>query len=138
MKTAFKPSEKGVVLMLGDCPVVPMIPTRDRARARDFYENTMGLKMSRDQDEGMEFQSGGGTIWVYETYVNIPAEHTLAVWNVKDLDSEMEVLRSKGVQFEEYDFPELKTENGVATGGLGKACWFKDPDGNILSLIQEN
>ena len=132
---------EGATAMLGDAPAAAMIPTKDRARARDYYENTLGLKLRREFDGpggGFMFDSAGSMIMVYETFEDITAKHTLATWRVDDIGSEMAALRSKGITFEEYDFPGMKTVNGVLSDEtMGKACWFKDPDGNILSVIQE-
>ena len=71
---------------------------------------------------------------VYERPSAGDAEHTLATWEVPDVRVAVQDLRGKGVSFEEYDFPEFKTEDGVATAGDFQAAWFRDPDGNILCL----
>jgi catechol 2,3-dioxygenase-like lactoylglutathione lyase family enzyme len=117
--------------------VAAAIAVSDMDRARGFYEGTLGLSASRELPDGsVIYQCGGGTgILVYPSGFAGTNQATYAGWEVEDFDGAMEELRGKGVTFEEYDFPGLKTENGVAEFGPGfKGAWFKDPDGNILSL----
>ena len=123
--------------MIADGPVSAVIPVSDLARAKRFYTEVLGMTVVDEAEAGTEFGSGGGTrLFAYETPSAGQAEHTLASWNVADLDAEMAELRSRGVTFEEYDLPGITTENGVATAGNIRGAWFKDPDGNILSLGQ--
>ena len=123
--------------MLTDAQVTAVVPTTDLARARDFFENSLGLRESGTQMPGAEvvYRCGNGTtLQVYERASAGDAQHTLATWQVPDVRAEVQELRSRGVSFEEYDFPEIKTEDGVATTGDFQAAWFRDPDGNILCL----
>lgn len=123
--------------MLSNASVSPTLPALDLARARKFYKEKLGLKESGNQMEGgVTFEAGGGTkLFIYER-PPVKVEHTLANFLVEDLQAEMAELRSRGVVFEEYDFPGLKTVNGVATWGKIKAAWFKDSEGNILGLTE--
>ncbi|MFF6772912.1 hypothetical protein ACFY8W_05045 [Streptomyces sp. NPDC012637] len=73
---------------------------------------------------------------IYATPSGGQAAHTLAGWAVTDLDAEMEVLRARGVTFEEYDLPGLVTVDGVAEAGGVRSAWFKDSEGNILALVE--
>lgn len=124
--------------MLADAPVIAMIPTKDLASARKFYEETLRLNPAEEMPGGVSFVCGDGTrIAVYETYVSNLGDQTVAAWEVKDIKSEVAELKSRGVEFVEYDLPQLKTVDSIAAEeGFGSAAWFKDPDGNILSLVQ--
>jgi catechol 2,3-dioxygenase-like lactoylglutathione lyase family enzyme len=125
--------------MLGDKRVVTTVPVRDPARSRSFYEDTLGLKVSRELPDGsIEYECGAGTnIYTYPTAENAgmsPA--TLATFEVEDVEAAVREMQDKGVSFEEYDLPGLKTEGGIAEVGGSKGGWFKDPDGNILSVFE--
>ncbi len=128
----------GDKVMLKDADVMPTIPVSDLAAARKFYEETLGLEAVREDMMGVMYKCGGGTaLLVYPSAGAGTSQGTYAGWKVDDLDAEMEYLRGKGVEFEEYDMPGLKTSDGVAeTGGL-RSAWFKDPDGNILAITEE-
>jgi hypothetical protein len=81
-------------------------------------------------------QDGTGFL-LYETENAGSAKNTTMCWTVKDIDAEMSELRGRGVTFEDYDFPGLKTENGVATMDNEKSAWFVDSEGNILCIAQD-
>ncbi|WP_354640616.1 VOC family protein [Kitasatospora camelliae] len=124
--------------MLTDSPIIAILPVADMARAKRFYTETLGLKIVKDTEEDVRFDCGGGTQFgVYETPYGGQAEHTLASWKVGDLDAEMSALRSRGVTFEEYDLPGIKTVDGVVESDTMRGAWFKDSEGNILCLVQE-
>ncbi len=124
--------------MLMNAPLWAVVPATNLERARKFYTETIGLNVINDQVPGtLLFGCADGTgLVVYEKPGMTPSENTVAGWNVKDLASEMNELRAKGVTFEEYNMPGMKTENGVATFGTAKSAWFKDPDGNIFAINQ--
>ena len=123
--------------MLGNSAITPTIPVKDLERAKDFYSNTLGLEIIKDDPYGPVYECGGGTaLMIYESAGAGTSEATYAGWQVEDLDAEMEDLREKGVEFEEYDMPGLKTTAGVAESGGMRSAWFKDPDGNILALAE--
>jgi catechol 2,3-dioxygenase-like lactoylglutathione lyase family enzyme len=126
--------------MLGNFPLAAILPVVDLGRAKKFYAGTLGLKQVEER-EGSEvmYQAGAGaTLGLYRRPTPTKADHTAVGFMVDDLNKVMAGLRSKGVKFEEYDMPEmgLKTVNGVATMGNDRGAWFKDPDGNILSVFQ--
>jgi catechol 2,3-dioxygenase-like lactoylglutathione lyase family enzyme len=106
-------------------------------RAKKFYEETLGLQAS-DTREGAVYECGGGTrLALYQRETPTKADHTAAGWQVEDVEAVVQALGEKGVVFERYDMPGLKTdERGIASGGGVKGAWFKDPDGNILSVVQ--
>jgi catechol 2,3-dioxygenase-like lactoylglutathione lyase family enzyme len=123
--------------MLADTPLNAVIPASDLDRAKRFYGDTLGLKLIADREGFVLFESGGTRFSLYATPSGGRAAHTLAGWTVADLDAEMTELRSRGVTFEEYDMPGLKTVNGVVEGGGMRGAWFKDSEGNILGVVQE-
>lgn len=127
--------------MLTNSPIRPTIPVADLNRARRFYEITLGLKPVQDNNNEATpgiavFECGNSTL--IELYQRGPskADHTVATFEVSNIEEEVNVLRGKGVNFEEYDMPEIKTQNGIATQGSMKAAWFKDSEGNILCIHQ--
>jgi catechol 2,3-dioxygenase-like lactoylglutathione lyase family enzyme len=122
--------------MLAEAPVHPAIPASDLQRAIRFYRGTLGLKASTEAEEGVRFDCGGTQLFVYPTRSAGQAAHTLAAWRVTDLDAEMAALRTRGVTFEEYDLPGLKTVDGVAEWGGLRGAWFKDSEGNILGVTE--
>lgn len=125
--------------MLKDSKLDTVLSTTDIERAKKFYGETLGLTPNTDVelgDDAMFETSKGNRVYIYQRSDAPKAENTVACFQVTDLEAEMADLRAKEVKFEEYDFPGLKTENGIATLGNLKSAWFKDPDGNILCLNQ--
>ncbi len=119
-------------------PVYAVLPATDITRAREFYEKTLGLEVEDAPITGYFYAFGGlGTrFMVYETAAAHGAA-TTAVFIVQDLEGIMSELRDRGVQFEEYDMPGLKTVNGIAQfGAMGRGAWFKDSEGNIINLAE--
>ena len=125
--------------MLGSYPVTANVPTTDVDRAAKFYTDVLGLNESRRMgDEVVFYDCGNGTtLEVFRTRGSVASGHTEAGWLVDDIDAVVSGLRDAGVEFEEYDSGEgMTTVNGIATSEMGKAAWFKDPDGNVLGLFQ--
>jgi catechol 2,3-dioxygenase-like lactoylglutathione lyase family enzyme len=123
--------------MLSKAKVGAAVPAKDLARARKYYEQTLGLKPADNQMDpgGVLYETAGGEFYVYETQAGGGDATRLSfVVDKKDFDSEMADLKSRGVKFEDYDMPGLKTVNGVAEIAGQKGAWFKDSEGNILSL----
>jgi predicted enzyme related to lactoylglutathione lyase len=126
--------------MLTNSPIRPTIPVVDLDRAKRFYETRLGLKPVPANNDNMSgiaiFECGNRTRM--ELYQRGPskADHTVATFEVSDIEEEVNALRGKGVNFEEYDMPGIKTQNGIATQGSVKAAWFKDSEGNILCIHQ--
>jgi catechol 2,3-dioxygenase-like lactoylglutathione lyase family enzyme len=121
--------------MLRNALVCATVPTTDLERSARFYEETLGMTGARlGLEGGLYYEAGGGSLlYLYESAV--PAsEHAVATFIVEDLDEIMAGLRSRGVAFEEYDLPGLRTENGVFTADGFRAAWFKDPDRNVIGL----
>ena len=123
--------------ILADAPVSAGLPASDIERARAFYEGTLGLPIVQDSEDALTFGCCNGTmLFVYPSQFAGTNQATAAGWQVGDIEAAMEELRSKGVTFEEYDLPGLRTVDGIATFGPTKSSWFKDTEGNILALIQ--
>ena len=122
--------------MLSDFPIAAALPVSDVARARQFYEEVLGFQAAQVNEEmgEVEYSSGGVNFFIYATGSAGTNQATAAAWRVSGLDGVMADLGDKGVVFEEYDLPGLKTENGVMTAPNGRAAWFKDSEGNILAV----
>jgi catechol 2,3-dioxygenase-like lactoylglutathione lyase family enzyme len=121
--------------MLDSGKAVPTIAVSDLDRARKFYEETLGLKPMDERADGVRYQTGGGTWFlVYPTQFSGTNKATYMSFEVDDVEAAVKELRDRGVTFEEYDFPGLKTVNGIAEIEGVKAAWFKDLDGNILAI----
>ena len=126
---------------LSDYTVETAIAVSDLERARDFYERGLGLRPNEQDDQGSRYPCGNGTgVFVYLSQENAgKATATVAGWFVDDLEVVMADLASRGVEFERYDMPGIKTDaNGVFDAGDFRAAWIKDPDGNTLALTQRS
>jgi catechol 2,3-dioxygenase-like lactoylglutathione lyase family enzyme len=127
-------------VMLGEKRMTTTIPVSDPARAREFYEGLLEQKVIGEFSDGTtEYEAAGGTgFFAYPTEENAgKSPATLGGWEVENIDSAVRALRDKGITFEKYDLPGLKTENGIAEIAGEKAAWFKDPDGNILTVYEK-
>ena len=122
--------------MLANSKVHATLSTTNLDRAKKFYGGTLGLKSNgMDVPGHVEYEAGGGTFFiVYERPDPPKAENTAASFTVDDVEGTVQWLKDRGVVFEEYDVPGLKTVNGIAALGDRKGGWFKDPDGNILAV----
>jgi catechol 2,3-dioxygenase-like lactoylglutathione lyase family enzyme len=119
--------------------VSAVLCSTDLARSQEFYEQEVGLQLSPETiPNHLLFECGlGTTLLVYGRPRSSPADHTQVRFWTDDVEADVRDLSARGVIFEEYDFPTLKTINHVATtAGVGKSAWFKDPDGNTLALFQ--
>lgn len=125
--------------MLSQFPIYVNVPAADVRRARRWYEQRLGLRPVMELGPGLLYASGGVPFLLYVTEAAGTARNTAASWIVEDLDSVMTDLRSRGVVFEEYAMGDAgpTTVDGVAQGRNGVlAAWFKDSEGNVLSLHQ--
>jgi len=123
--------------MLSKARAAAALPAADLGRARKFYGEVLGLTVKEENADGVEYSCGGGTsVFVYPSGYAGTNQATAAGFDVDDLDAAMKDLESRGVTFEEYDLPGIKTVKGVVTMPDGsKGAWFKDTEGNILSLM---
>jgi catechol 2,3-dioxygenase-like lactoylglutathione lyase family enzyme len=121
--------------VLKDKDCYTMIPTKDLDKARRFYEDVLGFTPGHEDPAGIEYKSGKSGFMLYPTQFAGTAQHTLIGWTVDNAEIAVKELGNKGVTFEQYDMPGIKTDaNGLAEFEGGKGAWFKDPDGNILSI----
>jgi predicted enzyme related to lactoylglutathione lyase len=113
------------------------IPVKDVARARKFYEEKLGFKPKQEIAGGVVYEFGERTAcFMYPTPNAGTSQASQAFWQVEDVEREVAELKARGVRFEEYDMPGMKTEGGISTAGGAKAAWFKDTEGNIMAVIQ--
>jgi catechol 2,3-dioxygenase-like lactoylglutathione lyase family enzyme len=123
--------------MLGTCPAIAFTLTTDPDRARAFYESVLGLAFLRQDDYALVFDANGTQLRVSMTPAHTPAEHPVLGWAVADIAATVRGLVAAGVQFERYPFLE-QDALGIWTSpdGAAKVAFFKDPDGNVLSLTE--
>jgi catechol 2,3-dioxygenase-like lactoylglutathione lyase family enzyme len=124
-------------IMIGKADATPMIAVKDLDRAKQFYEETLGLE-AKDEwgGEGVTLKSGDTTINVYRSEFAGTNKATALTFDVDDIDKEVSELKGKGIFFEHYDLPGLTRQGDLHVAEGFKTAWFKDPDGNILSLIE--
>ena len=114
------------------------IAVSDLERAKGFYGGTLGLKTIDERSDGVRYADGGdGWFLVYPSQFAGTAQSTYMNFEVDDVEKVVDELRGRGIVFEEYDFPGLKTVNGIAEIQGVKGAWFKDPDGNILAVGEQ-
>ncbi len=123
--------------MLRDNDTMATIAVKDLNAARTFYTNTLGLREQPDSQRGViTYQTGSSKVLVYESRYAGTNKATSATWTAgNDLESIVQDLRGKGVTFEHYDLPGLTLKGDIHAGDGLAAVWFKDPDGNILSIV---
>jgi catechol 2,3-dioxygenase-like lactoylglutathione lyase family enzyme len=120
---------------LGAARLIATIPVRDVRRARDFYAAVLGLGYLSESAAGVLMATGDARLLLYES-AGDPPGHTLAGFEVERLEPVMAALRSRGVTFEDYDYPTLHTVDQIAWIGPERAAWFRDSEGNILSISE--
>lgn len=124
--------------MLSDSSVTTMLPVKDMARARAFYEGCLGLQPGGLRPDGkFVYMVGGSTLALFPKTEGTKADHTAISFQVADIDAAIRELKRSGVAFEDYDFPGLKTVNHVCVLGAEKAAWFKDTEGNYLCIHED-
>jgi predicted enzyme related to lactoylglutathione lyase len=112
------------------------IPAQDVKRARQFYEQKLGLKPSDEQPDGSVMYAIGETgFMLFPSMGKASGDHTQMAFDVDDVEGAARELKSKGVKLEEYDYPNLKTRDGIADMPDGsKGAWFKDTEGNLIAV----
>jgi len=122
--------------MLESAKIIGFVPTSDAAKARTFYEKVLGLRFVSDDKFALVFDASGNMIRVVRAPKFQPQQFTILGWEVGEIEKVASALEAKGVRFEKYGLPG-QDERGIwAAPGGAKVAWFKDPDGNILSLSQ--
>ena len=130
--------------MLERSDVATRLPVQDLKRARSFYAEKLGLKPVEERPGGLLYRCGSGSFALFQSAGAAAGTHTQMGWEVDDIEATVAALRSRGVVFEEYDLPGLKTVNSIAqiagnypSKGRGeKGAWFKDSEGNLLGIGQ--
>ena len=130
--------------MLKDSSVATRLPARDLDRARKFYSDKLGLEPIEQRPGGLLYRSGNSYFVLFESAGEASGSHTQMGWEVDDIEATVAELKARGVVFEEYDLPGLKTFDGIAEiagnypgKGVGeKGSWFKDSEGNLLGIGQ--
>ena len=123
--------------MLGDYDALATIAVKNLAAARKFYEGKLGFKVVHTEgDQAVTYKSGKSQLLVYQSQFAGTNKATAATWMVKDVEGLVKELKAKGIAFEHYDMPGLTLKGDVHVAGKLKNAWFKDPDGNILALVE--
>src|SRR5258706_12450975 len=123
--------------MLMNAAIVPYIPVSNVARARKFYEGTLGLRPKEEYAGGVIYECGKGSwVFMYPSPGAGTSKASTAFWTVDDVEAEVAELKARGGGFEEYGMPGVKMVNSIAAAGGAKTAWFKDTEGNILAVSQ--
>jgi len=120
--------------MLGGADAAATIPASDLERAKRFYNETLGLSLVKESKGGAVYASGNSKVFVYKTEFAGTNKATTASWTVDNVESVASELTSKGIKLEHYDIPGVTRQGDVHILGELKAIWFKDTEGNILSV----
>lgn len=130
--------------MLGNAKVATRLPARDLNRARAFYSEKLGVEPTEQREGGLRYVCAAGEFAIFISAGMQSGTHTQMGWEVEDIEATVRELRVRGVEFEEYDLPGLKTVNGIAeiagnypSKGIGeRGAWFRDSEGNLLGIGQ--
>ena len=124
--------------MLGDSKAFSGFSVNDIEKAKEFYGRTLGLKVSESNGLLTLNLAGGNNVLIYPKPNHTPATFTVLNFPVDDVDQAVDELTKRGVRFEIYDLPDIKTDKkGIMRGNGPTIAWFKDPSGNILSVIEQ-
>ena len=131
--------------MLRNGDVATRLPAQDLERARRFYAGKLGLEPIEERPGGLRYRCRSGEFALFESAGEPSGDHTQMAWEVDDIEATVAALRDRGVVFEQYDLPGLRTTNGIAEvegnypskGGIGeRAAWFRDSEGNVIGIGQ--
>ena len=130
--------------MLDSGRVASRLPAQDLDRARAFYAERLGLEPAEEREGGLRYVCAAGEFALFESAGAASGEHTQMSWEVEDIEATVRELRSRGVVFEAYDVPGLKTVDGIADiegnypskGSAERGAWFRDSEGNLLGIGQ--
>jgi predicted enzyme related to lactoylglutathione lyase len=136
-KAASKQSREKASNIFKEAGSFSSFSVKDVKAAKDFYFETLGLDVS-ETPEGLEIRTGDNVIFLYPKPNHAPASFTVLNFQVDDIDEAVKQLSALGVNLERYNLPDIKTdERGIFNGPGHRIAWFKDPSGNILSVIEE-
>jgi catechol 2,3-dioxygenase-like lactoylglutathione lyase family enzyme len=130
--------------MLRDARLATRLPAQDLERARAFYADKLGLEPAEEREGGLRYVCAGGEFGLFASAGTASGDHTQMGWEVDDIEAAVRELTARGVVFEEYDLPGLRTVDGIAdiegnypSKGTGeRGAWFRDSEGNMLGLGQ--
>ena len=122
--------------MLTSARMIGFVPTTDSTRARDFYEHKLGFQFVSDDQFALVMRAGDNMVRIAKAGKFTPAQYTVLGWEVTKIEDEVRALVSRGVVFEKYPFVEDQETGIWITPNGDKVAWFKDPDGNVLSLSE--
>jgi catechol 2,3-dioxygenase-like lactoylglutathione lyase family enzyme len=130
--------------MLQKGRVATRLPAQDLERARAFYAEKLGLEPVEERDGGLRYVCAAGEFAIFESAGAASGDHTQMGWEVDDIEATVRGLRARGVVFEQYDLPGLKTVDGIAEiegnypskGSAERGAWFRDSEGNMLGIGQ--
>ena len=123
-------------MSLRDASVHTALPVSDLERAKLFFHKQLGLTPSSETESTAFYAAREGHVAIFLSTGKPSGEHTQIGWTVADIEFTVAALRSQGVVFDEYDFPDFKTVDGIATFGTNRFAWFRDTEGNVHSLAQ--
>ena len=136
-KAASTPSRKKASNVFKAAKSFSSFSVNDVKKAKDFYGQTLGLDVS-ETPEGLELRSDNNSVFLYPKPNHTPASFTVLNFQVNDIEEAIEELASMGINLEHYNLPDMKTdERGIFHGPDHQIAWFKDPAGNILSVVEE-
>jgi len=122
--------------MLNQCAVIGFIPTKDAARARAFFVDLLGLELVSEDSFALVVKANGTSIRIVPTGEFVAASYTILGWEVPDIAKATTELSERGVVFERYAYFEQDASGIWSAPGGARVAWFKDPDGNTLSISQ--
>lgn len=121
--------------MLSDNDAIATVAVKNLETARRFYEGTLGLARLMENEEVIAFKAGKSTLFVYRSPFAGTNKATAVTFVTPEVDDLVRTLRDRGVTFEHYDLPKMTRQGDIHVAGPMKTAWFKDPDGNIFSLV---
>ena len=121
--------------MLSDNDAVATVAVKNLETAKQFYEGTLGLATVMENEEVLAFKTGKSTLFVYRSQFAGTNKATAVTFVASEVDDLVRTLRDRGVTFEHYDLPQMTRHGDIHVAGRMKTAWFKDPDGNLFSLV---
>ena len=121
--------------MLSDKDAIATVAVKNLESATKFYEQTLGLTKVMENQEVVAFKSGRSTLFVYRSQYAGTNKATAVTFVTSEIEDQVKTLQGRGVSFEHYDLPNMTHDGDLHVAGTMKAAWFKDPDGNIISLV---
>jgi catechol 2,3-dioxygenase-like lactoylglutathione lyase family enzyme len=121
--------------MLSDNDAIATVAVKNLETAKQFYERTLGLTKVMENEEVLAFKTGKTTLFVYRSQFAGTNKATAVTFVAQEVDDLVRTLRDRGVTFEHYDLPKMTRQGDVHVAGSMKTAWFKDPDGNLFSLV---